>query len=354
MEDLLLNTKRTLRTFRRGEVVEGDVVSVNRHEVFVDLGAKSEGIISNRELEGDLDSILGLAVGDKVLASVVQTENDQGYTILSLKKAESERSWRQLQDLFARKGTLTVKVVDSNKGGFVVETAGGLRGFVPFSHLIRPPASDSSSTPSPLLGRTLTVSVIELNQANNRLVFSEKIAALLTDPQTKSFYENLRPGKKLKGRVTTVSSFGVFVELAPGVEGLVHISEIGWERVEDPGEVVRKGDEVEVSILSIDRERGQLALSMRARQKNPWEKVARQYHVGDVVSGTVTKTVPFGAFVRLPEGVEGLIHVSETTGPLAEGEEVETVIINLEPEKQKLGLSIKQLKSQISNLKTAA
>jgi small subunit ribosomal protein S1 len=341
MADLLLNTKRTLRAFRRGEVVEGVVISSGRREIFVDLGAKSEGIISSRELEESPNSISGLEVGDKVIASVVQTENDQGYTILSLSRAESERSWRRLEEALASREVLTVKVVDANKGGLVVETGTGTRGFVPFSHL-RQQFSDTEA--SSMLNQTLSVIVIELNRPNNRLVFSEKMAALLSDPKIKAFYEILKPSKKMKGRVTSVSPFGVFVELTPGVEGLVHISEVGWERVEHPSEVVKEGDKVDVVVLSIDQERGQLALSMKALQKNPWERVAKKYKVGDIVSGKVTKTVPFGAFVRLPEGVEGLIHVSETTGPLDEGDEVKAVVINLEPEKQKLGLSVKQLK----------
>lgn len=344
MEELLSNTKRTLRTFRRGEVVEGTVISTSHREVFVDLGAKSEGIISARELEEGLDSISELRVGDKVVASVVQTENDQGYTILSLKQAEGERSWRQLEVAFANKDVLQAKVADSNKGGLVVELSSGLRGFVPFSHLANPPSNPSSPSLPSMLGQTLTVSIIELNQAGNRLVFSEKVAAFLSDPRIKVFYEGLKPGKELKGTVTSTSPFGVFVELVPGVEGLVHISEVGWERIGHPSEVVKEGDEVKVSLLSIDKERGQLALSMKALQKNPWGGVAEKYKVGDTITGMITKIVPFGAFVRLPEGIEGLIHVSETAGPLYEGDEVRAVVINLQPEEQKLGLSVKKLK----------
>lgn len=341
----MADTNRTLRTFRYGEVVEGTVISVGRKEVFVDLGSKSEGIIGDREIEDEVDSIAGLGVGDKVIASVVQTENDQGYIILSLKRAQNERAWREVEEAFKKETVLEVKVVDSNKGGLVVELPAGLRGFIPFSHLN---SGTSDSSGSPPLGETLAVRVIELNRSINRLVFSEKLATLLSDPKIKKFFEDLKPEKKMKGTVTSIFPFGVFVRLRPGVEGLVHISEICWKRIDHPREVVKVDDEVEVVVLSVNREQGKLALSMKTLRENPWEEVTKKYKVGDTISGVVTKTVPFGAFVKLPEGIEGLIHVSETTGPLDEGEEVKAVIINLEPEKRKLGLSIKRLKKDNS------
>jgi len=345
MEELLSSKERTLKTFRRGEIVEGHVISVGRGEVFVDLGSKSEGIISGREFEDEIDPIAGLKVGDTVVASVAQAENDQGYTILSLKKAQGERSWREVEEAFKNETTLEAKVVDSNKGGLVVELQSGLRGFVPFSHLNAVPSPASHlSTPTSMLGQTLKVRIIELNRPLNRLVFSEKLAALLSDPKVKKFFKDLKPHEELKGTVTAIFPFGIFVTMPLGVEGLVHISEILWRRVGHPREVVKIGDEVEVTVLSINKEQGKLALSMRSLQGNPWQEVARKRKVGETVTGIVTKTVSFGAFVKLPEGVEGLIHVSETVGPLAEGEEVEATIINLEPEKQKLGLSLKQLR----------
>ena len=352
MEELWSNTNRTLRTFRYGDIVEGTVIAVGRKEVFVDLGSKSEGVISGREFEEEADSISGLKVGDKVLAAVLQTENDQGYIILSLKKAQGERAWRNVEEAFREGTTLEVKVIDFNKGGLVVEYQ-SLSGFVPFSHL-NPHRFDSANPESAqnLLGQTLKVRVIELNRAINRLVFSEKLADLLSNPQTKKFFESLKPEKKLKGTVTAIFPFGAFVELAPGVEGLLHISEMCWGRIESPEELVKVGDQVEVVVLSVNRERGQLALSLRALQPNPWEELTKKYKVGDRVKGEITRIAPFGAFVRLPEGIEGLIHVSETTGPLTEGEKVEAVIINLEPEKQKLGLSVKKLKVQSAKRKT--
>ncbi len=342
MEQLLSNTDRTLRTFRRGEIVEGTVTSVGRKEVFVDLGSKSEGVISGREFEDEINSIKGLEVGDTVVASVRQPENDQGYIILSLSRAQSARSWRKIEEAFQNEAVLKVKVVDSNKGGLVAELPGGLRGFIPFSHLFDTSKS-SGKDEKDFIGQTLDVRVIELKRALNRVVFSEKMATLVADSEVKEFFKNLKPKEKLKGKVTSILPFGVFVRLPLGVEGLVHISEMSWERIDRPGDLVAEGDEVEVTVLSVNQEEGEVALSMKPSEENPWDEVAKKYKVGETVVGKVTKTVPFGAFVKLPEGVEGLIHVSETVGPLAEGEEVKAVILNIEPKSQKLGLSIKQL-----------
>jgi len=343
MEELLSSTNRTLKTFRYGEVVEGTVITVGRKEVFIDLGSKSEGIISEREFEDETDSISGLEVGDTVVASVTQTENDQGYIILSLKRAQGERSWREVEEAFKNETALDAKVVDSNKGGLVAEITSGLRGFIPFSHLNSRPGLKEEGGQD-FIGQTLKVRVIELDRPVNRLVFSEKLATLLSDPKVKKFFEDLKPNEKLKGVVTSIFPFGVFVRVLQGVEGLVHISEISWQRIDHPSEVVKVGDEIEVVVLSVNREQGKLSLSMKPLSKNPWDELTKTRKVGEQIVGTVTKTVPFGAFVKLSEGIEGLIHVSETVGPLAEGEEVRAVIINLEPEKRKLGLSIKQLK----------
>jgi len=194
MEELLLSTNRTLRTFRYGEVVEGAVISVGRKEVFVDLGSKSEGIIGSREIEEEPNSISGLKVGDKVLATVIQTENDQGYTILSLKKAQGERAWRNIEEAFRNRAPLEVKVVDFNKGGLVVECLpAGPRGFVPFSHLNTPLPNHTESALPSLVGKTLTVRVIELDRTINRLVFSEKLATIFADPKVKVFFEKVLP-----------------------------------------------------------------------------------------------------------------------------------------------------------------
>lgn len=343
MADLVTQTGFSLNPLTPGQLVEGRVVSVGRNEVFVDLVAKSEGIISGRTSEEDLDLAKSLRVGDKILATVVQSENDQGYIVLSLKRAAPEMGWRRAQEAFKGGEPIKVKAVDFNKGGLVVEWE-TLRGFVPFSHLAtkHQEFADPEKT-NELLGEALTVKIIEMDRSLSRLVLSEKRAAV-NEAKLKDFFQKIKGRPSVNGRITAIFPFGVVVELAEGVEGLLHIGEMDWVRIEDPSDVFKVGDAVEVTVLGFDEQEGKLRLSQKTLKENPWQKILEKYKVGDRVTGTVRKIAPYGAFLRLPEGIEGLIHVSETTGPLAEGEEVEAVIINLEPEKQKLGLSIKRLK----------
>lgn len=351
MKELVTQTGFTLNPLKSGQLIEGRVVSVARNEVFVDLAAKSEGIISGHTSEEDLELAKNLQVGDKVLATVVQSENDQGYIVLSLKRAAPEMAWRRAQEALKSGEILEVKVVDFNRGGLVVEWE-TLRGFVPFSHLATEHQEFASlEKAGELLGKRLSVKAIELDRSLSRLVLSEKRAAV-DEKKLKEFFQKIKDQPSVSGKVTAVFPFGVVVKLADGVEGLLHIGEMDWVRVEDPQEVFKLGDRVEATVLGFDEQEGKLRLSQKALKENPWQKITESYQVGDKVKGTVSKIVPYGAFLRLPEGIEGLIHVSETTGPLTEGEEVEAVIINLEPEKQKLGLSVKQLKTQISKRKT--
>lgn len=338
----MTQTGFSLNPLKPGQLVEGRVVSVARNEVFVDLAAKSEGIISGRTSEEDLELAKTLRVGDKILATVIQSENDQGYIVLSLKRAAPEMAWRRASEALESGETLEARVVDFNKGGLVVEWE-TLRGFVPFSHLATKHQEFANlERAGELLEKTLAVKVIEMDRALSRLVLSEKRAAV-DEEKLKGFFQKIKDRPSVRGKITAIFPFGVVVELAKGVEGLLHIGEMDWVRVEDPSEVFKVGDEVEVTVLGFDEQEGKLRLSQKALKENPWQKIAEKYKVGSKVKGTVSKIVPYGAFVRLPEGIEGLIHVSETTGPLVEGEEVEAAVINLEPEKQKLGLSVKKL-----------
>lgn len=346
MGELLSSTKSTLKTFRYGDLVEGRVISMSRSQAFVDLGAKSEGIIGGRKgvREREYEDVSTLTVGDRVLAKVLQSENDQGYIVLSLKKAATESAWRQVLLAEESGGVLPVTVTDSNRGGLVVEYE-GLSGFIPFSHLQDLTSSPSeTSLPSSLLRQTLKVKVIETDRASNRIVFSQKLAAFSADSELKNFLKRIARQKKVKGKVVSLLPFGAMVKIADRVEGLLHVSELSWARVDHPEEVLKVGDNVEVAVLGFDESQGRLSLSMKALSNNPWDGIAKQYQVGQKLRGTITKVVPFGAFLKLAEGVEGLIHVSETIGPLEVGEKVEAVIINLEPKKRRLGLSVKKLK----------
>ena len=348
MAELLANTGTVIKSFTRGDIVEGKVVSRRRNEILIDVGAKSEGIIDMLEIEEEPTYYKDFKVGDTVTAAVVYPENDQGYLVLSLQRAASESKWRAFEEALDSGKIFDVKVIEFNKGGLLVDA--GILGFVPISHLDRS-HFEKGERAEDLIGRSLKVKVIEINKIANRLVFSEKEALSSMTPQQRlEILGNLKVGKKIDGVVSAILPFGLFVEVkdredrSGAVEGLVHISEISWEKVESPGTYFRVGDVVKVKVLEVDPGSNKLSLLIKALKDNPWDKVAEKYKVGDRVKGKVSKIVPFGAFIILEPGLEGLIHVSETVGPLKVGEEVETEIITVEPDRQKLGLSIRKLK----------
>lgn len=348
MDELLAKTGKSLKILRHGDVVEGRVVSIARANVLIDLKAKSEGIVSSRELAENPGLYKNLKVGDTVLASVLQPENDRGYVVLSLKKAASEYRWRELSKIFEEGSTLTVRVTEYNKGGFLVDA--GIPGFIPLTHLDKARMSQVAG-PEKLIGQALDVKIIEMDRALNRLVFSEKEAKSNMTPKKRvEILSAFKRGDVLTGEVSAILPFGIFVELN-GVEGLCHISEISWEKVDDPGALYKVGQKVKVKVLEVDPGANKLALSIKALLENPWQEAAGKYKVGDRITGTVSKVVPFGAFVLLEPGLEGLIHVSETVGPLKVGEKVEAEVIAVEPEKQKLGLSVRKLKEVLVTYK---
>lgn len=354
MQKLLEKYKVDVKAFKPGDLVEGTIVSVSYREILVDVGAKSEGIITGPELADADDTKKYLKAGDLLLATVVQAENDQGYLVLSLKKAEKEKKWKDMVDGFNNGSTFEVKVLEYNKGGLLVDCL-GLRGFVPLSHLDKGHfANDEAKFAagseaelkeklSVLSGKTLKVKVIEVDETKNRLVLSEKDAhPQMEESVKKERLEAIKEGTILDGVVTGVMPFGAFVDV-DGIEGLIHISEIAWEKVSHPNKYFSVGDKIKILVLGIDKQSGKLALSVKRLTPNPWETVEEKYPVGSKVKGKISKIVPFGAFVNLEKGLDGLIHVSEATGPLAEGQEVEAVVTMVDSSNQKLALSIRQL-----------
>ncbi len=349
MAELLARTGTIIKNFARGDIIEGTVVSRRRNEILLEVGAKSEGIIDPSEVEEDPALYHEIKVGDKITAAVVYPENDQGYLVLSLSRAVAQSKWRTFEEALESGRLFDVTVVEFNKGGLLVDAAGTL-GFVPISHLPRS-HFEKGERAEELIGRTLKVKVIEVNRSSNRLVFSEKEALSSMTPKLRSeILGNLKVGDVRQGVVSAILPFGLFVEIKDlasrnaAVEGLVHISEISWEKVENTADYFHIGDVLDVKILEVDPAANKLALSIKALRENPWQKAAGKYKVGERVKGKVSKIVPFGAFVILEPGLEGLIHVSETIGPMSVGEEVEAEIITVEPEKQKLGLSVRKIK----------
>jgi small subunit ribosomal protein S1 len=357
MSKYFKDTDLVLKNFVPGEFVEGVVVSVRPGEVLIDVGSKSEGIVTGEEL-GSPTEYQQLKPGQSVLVTVVQSENEQGYVVLSLKKAEKEKKWKEFSDAYESQAVLEVIVLEYNKGGLLVDCMGVI-GFVPLSHLDRVhfandlakyaagSEAELKSSLKVLSGKTLKVKIIELDKVKNRLVFSEKDALpTYSDEAKKEKLAKVSEGDVLTGIVTGLMPFGIFVDLE-GIEGLVHISEIAWEKVHNPGDYYSVGSPITVKVLGIaDDTTGKLALSVKRLSENPWEKVEERYPVGSVVEGTVNKIVPFGAFVTLEKGLDALLHISESANSVKEGETIKAVVTMADGVGQKLALSTRKLQDQ--------
>jgi small subunit ribosomal protein S1 len=365
MAELLDDPDNEVKSLKHGDVVEGSVVRIDPDEILVDFGGKSEGVVSNRELmsrrgprDGD-ESRPELKVGDEVLVYVLQPESPEGHAVLSLRRAGLERKWRAMQERFDAGEIVEAKVIDHNKGGLIVDL--GVRGFVPISQIVdfprrprdeqpRDAAQEIAEKLQPFVGRTLRLKILEVNRKANRLILSEKVA-LYEERREKrdELFSSLQVGQRVTGVVRSIAPFGVFIDLG-GIDGLVHKSELSWNKVNNPETAYAIGEEVEAEVIDINHERGRISLSIRRLQPDPWQESVAKYQIGDLISGTVTKLVNFGAFVRVEEGLEGLIHISELSNQrvahpgdvVKEGEVLQLKIISLDSERHRLGLSLKQ------------
>ena len=360
MEELLAEQDSDIKSFKHGDVVEGTIVRIDKDEILVDIGAKSEGVVSNRELYGrHAESQPQLSIGDVVLVYVLQPESPEGHVVLSLRRAGLERKWRSMQELFEAGTIIDAPVIDHNKGGLIVDC--GIRGFVPISQIVDFPRRPQNEQPrdaaqeiaeklQPYIGRKLRLKILEVNRKANRLILSEKVA-LYEERREKrdELFSSLQVGQKVTGSVRSIAPFGIFIDLG-GIDGLVHKSELSWNKVNNPEAGYKVGDEVEAEVIDINHERGRISLSIRRLQPDPWESTVADFKVGDVIDGTVTKLVNFGAFVRVREGLEGLIHISELSHQrvahpgdvVHEGQTLKLKIISLDSERHRLGLSLKQ------------
>jgi small subunit ribosomal protein S1 len=360
MEELLAEQDTDIRSFKHGDVVEGAIVRIDKDEILVDIGAKSEGVVSNRELYGrNAESSPVLAVGDVVLVYVLQPESPEGHVVLSLRRAGLERKWRSMQEQFETGVIIEAPVIDHNKGGLIVDC--GIRGFVPISQIVDFPRRPQSEQPrdaaqeiaeklQPYVGRRLRLKILEVNRKANRLILSEKVA-LYEERREKrdELFSSLQVGQKVKGNIRSIAPFGVFVDLG-GIDGLVHKSELSRNKVNNPEAGYKVGEEVEAEVIDINHERGRISLSIRRLQPDPWHSTVADFKVGEIIDGTVTKLVNFGAFVRVRDGLEGLIHISELSHQrvahpgdvVREGQTIKLKIISLDSERHRLGLSLKQ------------
>jgi small subunit ribosomal protein S1 len=329
-----------------GQIVTGSIVKVDRDEVLLDIGYKSEGVIPSRELSirNEVDPSQVVSIGDEIEALVLQKEDKEGRLILSKKRAQYERAWGTIEKVKEEDGVVSGPVIEVVKGGLIIDI--GLRGFLPASLVELRRVRDLQ----PYVGRSLEAKIIELDKNRNNVVLSRRAWLEETQKeQREDFLANLKPGERRKGVVSSVVNFGAFVDLG-GMDGLIHVSELSWKHVDHPGSVVAVGDEVDVEVLEVDLDRERISLSLKATQQDPWQEFASNHQVGELVYGRVTKLVPFGAFIQVGDGIEGLVHISEMSAHhvdlpeqvVTPGEELWVKIIDLDLDRRRISLSIKQ------------
>lgn len=398
MEDMgeLLDSMQPMKPLVRGDVVEGIVMRADNEGILVNVGHKAEGVIPPGEMRSmNREGVEAPKIGDEIVAMVIKGETAEGAPVLSIDRALGEKGWRVLEKAAEAGDVLKGIILGFNRGGTVVEVE-GVQGFVPMSQLIsisrdafrqfqQPPkpepaeaesdaagegegetgsdvaveaTADAPEAPSepeppaenPHIGLELKLKVLEVNRGRNRAILSERQAVQEQREVRKArLIEELREGEVRRGSVTGISSFGAFVDLG-GADGLVHISELSWSPVRSPDEVVKVGDEVDVFVLRVDAVNKKIALSLKRLQPEPWETINEKFQVGDMVDATITKLTEFGAFARVKDSVEGLIHISELTSRMIqhprevvqEGDEVRLKILRIEPERRRLGLSLLQ------------
>ncbi|MBP9040889.1 MAG: S1 RNA-binding domain-containing protein [Anaerolineaceae bacterium] len=342
----------------QGEIRKGVVASVTPGQILVSVGTKSEGIITGKEYELiPSDELANLKIGQEIPVYVVNPEDQNGNLILSYMRAREEEGWSIVEALLANKQATHSTVIGYNKGGLIVPI-GGLRGFVPASQIsLTRRAGVTGDTPeqrwSKMIGSEIDVCVIEVDRERRRLILSERQASTETRESVKErVLEELKEGETYTGRVTSLADFGVFVNVN-GADGLVHMSEISWDRIQHPSEVLKVGQEVKVKVINIDREKKRIGLSIRQLQSDPWDQKAAQFHEGQLVEGTITRLTKFGAFARLTDDIEGLIHISEISEKriehprevIKEGETYTLRVIKVDPTVHRIGLSLRRVDS---------
>ncbi len=339
MAALLAQTGFQIPTVRRGQEVSGKIISATRNEILVDIGAKSEGIIFGREIAAAGDLVSKLAPGDTIEATVIQPENDAGQVLLSLRKLSGVKRWAELEETRDSGGEIEVLALEANRGGVICEYF-GLRGFLPASQL-----SQAPSKLGDLIGKRLTVTPIEVDQVSNRLIFSQKRPDKKDLEKVIKTLAKVKIGDKFIGTVTAILPFGIFVEINVGegekIEGLVHISEISWEKTPEAPKQFSVGQEAEVIVIAKDLQTGRLNLSVKQLSDDPFAEAAAKYSKDQKVKGTVSKVTPFGVFVTLEEGVEGLVHISKIPPNIAYavGQDIECEIESVDASVRRISLS---------------
>jgi small subunit ribosomal protein S1 len=355
---LVPNYDATLVSFEEGDVVTGKVVRIDKDEVLVDIGYKSEGVIPQGELSirRSIDPAEEVQLGEEVDALVLTKEDQDGRLILSKKRARFERAWRRIEAAAESGEPVEGNVIEVVKGGLIIDL--GVRGFLPASLVDIRRVQNLDE----YLGQKIETKVIELNRSRNNVVLSRR--SVLEEERKEArqqILDRLQRGMVVEGTISNIVDFGAFVDL-DGIDGLIHISELSWGHVNHPSEVLSIGDTVRVKVLDIDRERQRISLGLKQTQEDPWERVVNTYNVGDVLEGKVTKVVSFGAFVEIMEGVEGLVHISELAQHHVEnpreivdpGDEVKVKILEIDDERRRLSLSLKRVEGQVLPMREIA
>lgn len=367
IDQFLADQSHKIKKLSKGDIIEGDVVDVRDSYLVVDIGHKSEGIVAGRELKSDSFNWKDLKVGDKVLVYVVKPEDEEGQLVLSIRRTQQASAWITLEKAKKENDVVEAVVVESNNGGLIVEIGKDIRGFIPTSQLdasrvyldgVRQVGKDISSRVqkrlNSLVGEKIQTRIIELDREKNRIILSEKMVTQSRDlEQREKTLNKVKEGDVLEGIVSGITPFGIFVN-AEGLEGLVHLSELSWDKVEDIGKIYAVGSKVKVMVIGISDGGKRVAYSIKRLLQDPWSAAISKYKIGDVVKGTIQKVVPYGAFVRIGEGLNGLIHISELSSQLVKnpedivkvGDKVDVKILSISSTERHLGLSLKAIGSK--------
>lgn len=350
------------KVLHKGDIVEGTIVDIRAGIVVVDVGYKSEGIVAGRELKADGFELGDHKVGDKLLVYVVRPEDEKGQLVLSIRRTQQAGTWLKLDDAKKKNDMVEATVVEANNGGLIVELGKDIRGFIPTSQLdasrvyadgVRRVGKDINEKVqkklTSLIGTKIKTKIIELDREKNRIILSEKMVTQARDlEQREDTLKKVKEGDSLEGHISGIAPFGVFVNAA-GLEGLVHLSELSWDKVDDIGSIYKVGDPVKVMVIGMFDSGKRVAYSIKRLQKDPWTAAISKFKTGDVVDGVVQKVVPYGAFIRLGEGLNGLVHISEMSDKLVkdpsdivkEGQEIKVKILSISSTERHLGLSLK-------------
>ena len=358
MESLLESESMSVELPQVGEIRKGVIESIGANQILISVGAKSEGVVAGRELEQlTAEERAALQVGQEVNVYVLNPEDQNGNVVLSFKRAQEEMSWENVEKMIADETVIDTKIIGFNKGGLIA-AVGNLRGFVPSSQISAMRRSQASGeTPEQrwqkMVGQPISVRIIEVDRERRRLILSERSVNTESRSSMKDrVISELEEGKVYNGKVTSLADFGAFVNIN-GADGLVHLSELSWERLGHPKEILEVGQEVQVKVINVDREKKRIGLSMRALQDDPWKSRVEKYSVGQLVEGTITRLTKFGAFARLEGDIEGLIHISELSENrvehpkevLKEGETKTLRVIRIDGEQHRVGLSLRKVDS---------